>query len=154
MGRLSNNFTTEEFTRSQTAIRQNIDNTPTEEHIENMKTLCEMILQPVREHFGPIAINSGYRATVLNKAIGGSWKSQHCEGKAADIECPGTSNRYVADWISDNCTFDQVILEFHNPEIPDSGWVHVSFNRGGNRMQRLRALKEDGKTVYKSGLQE
>ena len=144
MGRLSNNFTTEEFTRSQTAIRQNIDNTPTEEHIEKMKLLCVMVLQPVREHFGPIAINSGYRATVLNKAIGGSWKSQHCEGKAADIECPGTGNRYEAQWIADNCTFDQVILEFHNPEIPDSGWVHVSFKRGGNRMQRLRALKEDG----------
>ena len=151
---LTKNFTTEEFTRSQTAIRQNIDNTPTEEHIENMQLLCEMVLQPVREHFGPIAINSGYRGTVLNKAIGGSWKSQHCEGKAADIECPGTGNRHVAEWISDNCTFDQIILEFHNPEIPDSGCVHVSYNRGANRMQRLRAIKEDGKTVYKPGLVE
>ena len=151
---LTKNFTTEEFTRSQTAIRQNIDNSPTEEHIENMQLLCEMVLQPVREHFGPIAINSGYRGTVLNKAIGGSWKSQHCEGKAADIECPGTGNRHVAEWISDNCTFDQLILEFHTPGIPDSGWVHVSYNRGANRMQRLRAVKEDGKTVYKNGLTE
>ena len=140
--------------QSQTAIRQNIDNTPTEEHIENMQLLCEMVLQPVRDHFGPIAINSGYRGVVLNKTIGGSWKSQHCEGKAVDIECPGTGNRYVADWISDNCTFDQVILEFHTPGIPDSGWVHVSYNRGANRMQRLRAVKEDGKTVYKNGLTE
>ena len=152
--RLSTNFTLEEFTRSQTAIRQNIDNTPTEEHSENLKLLCEMVLQPVRDHFGPIAINSGYRGVVLNKTIGGSWKSQHCEGKAADIECPGTGNRHVADWISDNCTFDQLILEFHTPGIPDSGWVHVSFNRGSNRMQRLRAVKEDGKTVYKNGLTE
>jgi hypothetical protein len=151
---LSTNFTLEEFTRSQTAIRQNIDNTPTEEHSENLKLLCEMVLQPVRDHFGPIAINSGYRGVVLNKTIGGSWKSQHCEGKAADIECPGTGNRHVAEWISDNCTFDQIILEFHNPEIPDPGWVHVSYNRGANRMQRLRALKEDGKTVYKPGLSE
>ncbi len=63
--KLSTNFTTEEFTRSQTAIRQNIDNTPTEEHIENMQLLCEMVLQPVREHFGPIAINSGYRGTNI-----------------------------------------------------------------------------------------
>ena len=154
MVRLSTNFTLEEFTRSQTAIRQNIDNTPTEEHIENMQLLCEMVLQPVRDHFGPIAINSGYRGVVLNKTIGGSWKSQHCEGKAVDIECPGTGNRHVADWISDNCTFDQVILEFHTPGIPDSGWVHVSYNRGANRMQRLRAVKEDGKTVYKNGLTE
>ena len=151
---LSTNFTLEEFTRSQTAIRQNIDNTPTEEHSENLKLLCEMVLQPVRDHFGPIAINSGYRGVVLNKTIGGSFKSQHCQGQAADIECPGTGNRHVADWISDNCTFDQLILEFHTPGIPDSGWVHVSFNRGSNRMQRLRAVKEDGKTVYKNGLTE
>ena len=151
---LSTNFTMEEFTRSQTAIRQNIDNTPTEEHSENLKLLCEMVLQPVRDHFGPIAINSGYRGVVLNKTIGGSFKSQHCQGQAADIECPGTGNRHVADWISDNCTFDQLILEFHTPGIPDSGWVHVSFNRGSNRMQRLRAVKEDGKTVYKNGLTE
>ena len=152
--RLSTNFTLEEFTRSQTAIRQNIDNTPTEEHSENLKLLCEMVLQPVRDHFGPIAINSGYRGVVLNKTIGGSFKSQHCQGQAADIECPGTGNRHVADWISDNCSFDQLILEFHTPGIPDSGWVHVSFNRGSNRMQRLRAVKEDGKTVYKNGLTE
>lgn len=152
--KLSNNFTLEEFTRSQTAIRKNIDNTPTDEHTENLQLLCEMVLQPVRDHFGPIAINSGYRGVELNKSIGGSWKSQHCEGKAADIECPGTGNRHVAEWISDNCTFDQLILEFHTPGIPDSGWVHVSFNRGSNRMQRLRAVKEDGKTVYKTGLVE
>jgi len=149
---LTKNFTTEEFTKSQTAIRQGIDNTPPDEHIKNIQLLCEMVLQPIRDHFGPIAINSGYRGTVLNKTIGGSEKSQHCEGKAADIECPGTGNHHVAQWISDNCTYDQLILEFHNPEIPNSGWVHVSFNRGFNRMQRLRALKEDGKTVYKSGL--
>jgi len=88
----------------------------------------------------------------LNKTIGGSFKSQHCEGKAVDIECPGTSNRYVAQWIADNCTYDQLILEFHDKEIFDSGWVHVSFNRGLNRMQRLHTLKEDGKTVYKNEL--
>ena len=117
-----------------------------------MKILCETILQPIRDHFGPISINSGYRGVVLNKTIGGSWKSQHCEGKAVDIECPGTSNRHVANWIADNCTYDQIILEFHDREIFDSGWVHVSFNRGSNRMQRLHTLKEDGKTVYKNEL--
>ena len=153
--KLSENFSLPELLKSQTALRKGIDNKPANgDIITNLQILCEKVLQPVRNHFGPIAINSGYRGLVLNKAIGGSWKSQHCEGKAVDIECPGTPNRFVADWISDNCTFDQVILEFHNPEIPDSGWVHVSFNRGANRMQRLRALKEDGKTVYKSGLTE
>ena len=152
MVRLSTNFTLAEFTKSRIALKQNIENTPTDEHIENMQLLCEMVLQPVREHFGPIAISSGYRATVLNKTIGGSWKSQHCESKAVDIECPGTSNRHVANWIADNCTYDQIILEFHDREIFDSGWVHVSFNRGSNRMQRLHTLKEDGKTVYKNEL--
>jgi hypothetical protein len=152
MIRLSKNFTLAEFTKSRIALKQNIENTPTDEHIENMKTLCEMILQPVRNHFGPISINSGYRGVILNKTIGGSFKSQHCEGKAVDIECPGTSNRHVANWIADNCTYDQIILEFHDPEIFDSGWVHVSFNRELNRMQRLHTLKEDGKTVYKNEL--
>ena len=152
MVRLSKNFTLAEFTKSRIALKQNIENTPTDEHIENMKILCETILQPIRDHFGPISINSGYRGIVLNKTIGGSLKSQHCEGKAVDIECPGTSNRHVAIWITDNCTYDQIILEFHDPEIFDSGWVHVSFNRGSNRMQRLHTLKEDGKTVYKNEL--
>ena len=149
---LTKNFTTEEFTRSQTAIRQNIDNTPTEEHIENMQLLCEMVLQPVRDHFGPIAINSGFRGVVLNKAIGGSWKSQHCEGKAVDIECPGTPNYDVANWIQENLDFDQLILEFYTPGIPDSGWVHVSYKSDGNRKSVLTAMKENGKTVYKHGL--
>ena len=152
MVKLSTNFTTEEFTRSQTAIRQNIDNTPTEEHIENMKTLCEMILQPVREHFGPIAINSGYRGTVLNKTIGGSNTSQHCKGQAVDIECPGIPNYDVAKWIEDNLDFDQLILEFYTPGIPDSGWVHVSYKTEDNRKGVLTAMKEDGKTIYKPNL--
>ena len=88
----------------------------------------------------------------LNKAIGGSERSQHCKGEAVDIEVPGTSNYEVAKYIRDNLDFDQLILEFYTPGIPDSGWVHVSYKSEGNRKQVLTALKEDGKTVYKPKL--
>ena len=154
MVRLSENFSLQEFTKSQTAERKGIDNTPGEEHLANAKSLFENVVQPVRNKFGVTVINSGYRGPELNEAVGGSSKSQHCKGQAVDIECPGTPNFDVADWIEENLDFDQLILEFYTPGIPDSGWVHVSYNRGANRMQRLRALKEDGKTVYKPGLSE
>ena len=89
--RLSKNFTLTEFEKSQTAIRQGLDNTMPEEHLANAKALCENVLQKVRDHFGPVIINSGYRGEALNKAVGGSAKSQHCKGQAADIEVPGVS---------------------------------------------------------------
>ena len=82
-------------------------------------------MQPVRDNFGVTVINSGYRGPKLNEAVGGSSKSQHCKGEAVDIECPGTSNYAVASWIEQNLDFDQLILEFYIPGIPDSGWVHV-----------------------------
>ena len=94
----------------------------------------------------------GYRGPDLNYAIGGSNRSQHCKGQAVDIECPGTPNYDVAKWIEENCEFDQLILEFYKPGIPDSGWVHVSYNAEENRRSVLTALKENGKTVYKPGL--
>lgn len=152
--RLSKNFTLNEFTKSQTALRLGIDNTPEGEHLEAAKELFEKVVQPVRDNFGVTTINSGYRGPVLNEAVGGSSKSQHCKGQAADIECPGTSNYEVAKWIEDNLDFDQLILEFYTPGIPDSGWVHVSYKTEGNRKSVLTAMKEDGKTVYKTGLIE
>lgn len=151
--RLSKNFTLQEFTKSQTALRQGIDNTPEGEHLEAAKALFENVVQPVRENFGPTVINSGYRGPALNEAVGGSSKSQHCKGEAVDIECPGVPNADIAQWIVDNLDFDQVILEFYTPGIPDSGWVHVSYRADGeNRKSILTAMKEDGKTVYKTGL--
>jgi zinc D-Ala-D-Ala carboxypeptidase len=151
--RLSKNFTLQEFTKSQTALRQGIDNTPEGEHLEAAKALFENVVQPVREKFGPTVINSGYRGPALNEAVGGSAKSQHCKGEAVDIECPGVPNADIAQWIVDNLDFDQVILEFYTPGIPDSGWVHVSYRADGeNRKSILTAMKEDGKTVYKVGL--
>ena len=152
MVRLSQNFTIQEYIKSQTALRQGIDNTPTEEHMGNATALFRNVVQKVRDQFGVTVINSGYRGEALNKAVGGSSKSQHCKGEAVDIECPGTPNYDVAKWIEDNLDFDQLILEFYTPGIPDSGWVHVSYKSEGNRKSVLTAMKEDGKTVYKPGL--
>ena len=150
--KLSKNFTLKEFTKSQTAERRDIDNTPNDEHLENAEFLFGNVVQKVRDNFGPTTINSGYRGPELNEAVGGSSKSQHCHGQAADIEVPGVSNYEVAKWITENCDFDQVILEFYTPGVPDSGWVHVSYKKEGNRKSILTAMKENGKTVYKVGL--
>jgi zinc D-Ala-D-Ala carboxypeptidase len=149
---LSKNFTLTEYTKSQTALRLGIDNTPNEDHLASAKLLFERVVQPVRDHFGPTVINSGYRGPELNAAIGGAATSQHCRGEAVDIECPGIPNHEVAEWIQNNLDFDQLILEFYTLGIPDSGWVHVSYIPEGNRKQSLTAVKQDGKTVYLQGL--
>lgn len=151
--RLSKNFTLQEFTKSQTATRLGLDNNPSEEHLENAKVLFAEVVQPVRDQFGVTVINSGYRGPELNKAVGGSSRSQHCHGQAADIEVTGVSNVELAEWIRDNLKFDQLILEFHTVGIPDSGWIHVSYkNPDDNRQRTMTALKENGKTVYKMGI--
>ena len=152
MTRLSKNFTLQEFTKSQTALRHGIDNTPSDEHLANAKALFEKVVQPVRDKFGVTVINSGYRGPKLNEAVGGSLRSQHCKGEAVDIECPGTPNYDVAKYIQDNLDFDQLILEFYTPGIPDSGWVHVSYDYEENLKKVMTAMKENGKTVYKVGL--
>jgi len=151
--RLSKNFTMAEFTKSQTAERQGIDNTPEGDHLDAAVALFENVVQPVRDHFGVTVLNSGYRSPDLNAAVGGSSKSQHCKGEAADIECPGTPNAELAQWIVDNLDFDQCILEFYTPGIPDSGWVHVSYKAdGSNRKSILTASRVDGKTQYSEGI--
>lgn len=150
---LSKNFTLKEFTKSQSAERLGIDNTPQGEHLESAKTLFEKVIQPVRDFFGPTVINSGYRSPELNAAIGGSSTSQHCKGQACDIEVPGLPNADLAKWIEDTLDFDQLILEFYTPGIPDSGWVHVSYvSEDTNRKQVLTATKDGKKTVYVPGL--
>jgi len=151
---LSEHFKLNEFTKSETAIRKRIDNTPGPEHAQNLKNVCEKILEPVRKHFGkPVRINSGYRGPALNAAVGGSSKSQHCNGEAVDFEIDGLPNPDLAKWVADNCEFDQIILEFYDPkEGPNSGWVHASYTaKGTNRKQRLTAVTVNGKTVYKPG---
>lgn len=153
-GYLSEHFTLKELTRSETATRKGIDNTPGPAHMHNLTLVCKNILEPVRNHFGkPVQINSAYRGPKLNAAVGGSAKSQHCNGEAVDFEIDGMSNYDLAKWVSENLDFDQVILEFYNPkEGPNSGWVHASYaSSGKQRKQILTAVMEKGKTVYKPG---
>ena len=147
--KLSENFSLLELTKSQTAERKGIDNTPSPEHQENLKKLCESILQPVRDHFSKVVtISSGYRSPELCTAIGSKITSQHAKGQAADFEIFGVSNKTLADYIDSELHYDQLILEYWNESDPNSGWVHCSFSEGNNRKQYLRAYKEDGKTKY------
>lgn len=144
---LSKNFSLDEMTRSETAKKKNIDNTPDPRQIEFLRELCEKVLQPVRDAFGPVNISSGYRSPKLNVAIGGSTSSQHCalRGAAADISM-GEKNKDVFNFIKDELVFDQLIWEFGTDENPS--WVHVSYHYGHNRKQILKAVKVNGKTKY------
>ena len=147
--KLSDNFSLNELTKSQTAERKGIDNTPGPNHQENLKSRCEMILQPVRDHFGQVvSVSSGYRSQELCVAIGSSTQSQHAKGEAADFEIFGVSNKELADWINENLDYDQLILEYWKESDPNSGWVHCSYTNGSNRKQYLRAYKENGSTKY------
>ena len=150
---LTNNFSLAEMVKSETALRHDMDNTPGEAEIENLKRLCEQILQPVRDHFAKgVKVNSGFRHPEVNAKVGGSKTSDHCKGQAADIEIPGIANADLAKWITENLDFTQVILEFYTPGIPDSGWVHVSYDPQNLKKQVLTATKQNGKTVYLPGL--
>ena len=152
--KLSENFSLNELTKSQTATRKGTDNKPTTEQVENLKALSINILQKIRDHYGkPVRVTSGYRSPELCVAIGSSDKSQHAKGEAADFEITGVDNFDLAIWISKNLDFDQLISEFYKDQHPDSGWVHCSFKSEGNRKQVLSAYKENGKTRYGKGLQ-
>lgn len=128
--KLSQNFALHEFTKSQTASRRGIDNTPPPEHIENLRMLCERVLQPLRETIKvPIIVTSGYRSPELNEAIGGSATSHHCKGMAADIEALHLDNRRLAMLIESlHLPYTQLILECYESGKPNSGWVHVSYD--------------------------
>ena len=145
---LSRNFTLVEFTKSQTAERKGIENTPNEMQIAAMKQLCHSILERVRTGFGkPINVNSGYRSVALCEAIGSKSTSQHCDGEAVDIEIYGTSNYTLAKYIEKELNFDQLILECWNKADPNSGWVHVSYvNDLANRKEVLTYNRTDGYT--------
>ena len=149
---LSKNFSLEELTKSQTATRKGIDNTPSPEHQENLRLLCERVLQPVRDHFNHVvSVSSGYRSPALCQAIGSSPDSQHAKGMAADFEIFGVSNKELADYIHENLDYDQLILEYWKESDPNSGWVHCSYSEGNNRKQYLKAYRdEDNKTCYQS----
>ena len=128
--KLSNNFTLHELTKSQIATRMGISNDPTAEHYDNLVALAANILQPISDAYKkPVIVSSGYRSVPLNARLKGSITSQHCFGEAADFEIVGIDNYELALFISMNLDFDQLILEFYVPGIPNSGWVHCSFKR-------------------------
>ncbi len=150
---LTANFTLHEMTKSETALRGGLDNTPGPAEIAALTLLAQKVLQPVRDHFGKgVKVNSGFRHPNVNAAVGGSRTSDHCRGMAADIEIPGLANGDLAQWISDNLVYTQLILEFYTPGVPDSGWVHVSYDPANLKKQNLTATKQAGKTVYLNGL--
>lgn len=150
---LTANFSLHELTKSETALRMGFDNTPGEAEIASLKLLAEKVLQPIRNHFAKgVKVNSGYRSPESNAAVKGSRTSDHCLGRAADIEIPGVPNAALAQWIMDNLEYTQLILEFYTPGIPDSGWVHVSYDPNNLKKQELTAMKVAGKTQYVPGL--
>jgi hypothetical protein len=149
--KISAHLSLSEVTRSDSAKRHGIDNTPTAEHLENFKLLAEKVFEPIRAHFGvPIHISSGYRSKDLNAFIKGSASSQHCKGEAIDIDMDGSSNgvtnKMIFDFIVSNLEWDQIIWEFGSDSNPD--WVHVSYTKGKNRKQKLKAVRSGGKTTY------
>ena len=125
---LSAHFSLRELTKSQTATRLKLSNKPGPAETANLKALCLNVLEPVREHYGiPFSPSSGYRCPALNEAIGSSDSSQHIKGQAADFEVPGLSNMDVATWVLENCSYDQLILEFHKKKDPQSGMGSLQF---------------------------
>jgi len=150
--KLSKNLSLDEVIKSNTAIRRGIDNTPSEEHLENLKYLAEKVFQPIREHFGvPIYISSGYRSPELNEAIGGSSKSFHCHGMALDLDQDGrnkgVSNADVFYFIKNNLPFTELIWEFGDENNPN--WVHVALAKGRENEKNTKIAQSiDNKTTY------
>jgi len=151
--KLTENFSLAEMVKSETALRQGLDNTPGDVEIANLKRLAENVLQPVRNHYKRgVKVNSGFRHPNVNAAVGGSRTSDHCKGQAADIEIPGVANADLAEWIKDNLEFTQLILEAYTKGVPDSGWVHVSYDPANLKKQVLTATFVKGKAQYSNGL--
>ena len=150
--KLSKNLSLAEVTKSTTAKRLGIDNTPDEWATENLRQIAVNVFQPVRDAFKcPIYVSSGYRGPELNRAIGGSQRSQHMEGRALDLDADvfgRCTNAQIFNWIRENLEFDQMVWEFGDSDNPD--WVHVSFVYDGvNRKRCLKACRDDdGKVFY------
>ena len=148
---ISKHISYKEATYSRTATRLDIDNKPNDEQLKNMKLIAEEVFEPLRMWVGgPIKINSFFRSPKLNKAIGGSTKSQHCHGQAIDLDDTfgRATNAEMFEFIKKHLDFDQIIWEFGNDNNPD--WVHVSYvSEEKNRNRCLKAYKKEGKTQYK-----
>jgi zinc D-Ala-D-Ala carboxypeptidase len=141
--KLTNNFSLQELTASETAVRRGINNTPSPEVILNLKALCENVLQPLRDWYGkPITITSGYRSPELNKAIKGARNSDHMRGQAVDFVLPKEDYARVFDWLRKNVQYTQIIDEF------SFSWIHISYDAKNLKKQALKAVKQNGKTAY------
>jgi zinc D-Ala-D-Ala carboxypeptidase len=150
---LTKNFTLHELTKSETALRKGINNVPTQTIITALHTLAVNVLQPVRDHYAKaVKVNSGYRSPEVNAAVGGSKTSDHCKGQAADIEIPGIANKELALYIRDNLEYTQLILEAYTEGVPDSGWVHVSYDPNNLKKQVMTAKFVNGKAIYSNGI--
>jgi zinc D-Ala-D-Ala carboxypeptidase len=151
MNNISNHISYKEGTYSNTAIRRGLDNTPDEEQLANMRLIADKVFEPLRTYVnGPIKINSFFRSSELNTAIGGSSKSQHCHGQAIDLDDTFgyKTNAEMYHYIKENLDFDQIIWEFGDEDNPN--WVHVSYvSEDENRNRCLLAYKEGRKTKYK-----
>lgn len=142
--RISDHFTLKEVTQSQTAARKGIDNALPDDLYPNAAIVAESLLEPVRAYYGiPFSPSSWYRCLELNRAIGSRDRSQHVRAQAVDFEIPGISNIEVAKYINDELQYDQLILEFYKENIPNSGWIHVSYR--SLKENRMQALVFDGK---------
>jgi zinc D-Ala-D-Ala carboxypeptidase len=148
---ISKHISYKEATKSVTAIRLSIDNKPNDYQLQNMELIAEKVFEPLRKAVGgPIKINSFFRCEGLNKAIGGSTRSQHCQGRAIDLDdnYGYMSNNDMYNYIKNNLDFDQLIFEFPDQE-GNASWIHVSYVDGdSNRKRCLKAIKENSKTKY------
>jgi hypothetical protein len=144
--KLTENLTLLEATKSNTATRLGIDNTPPPAIVERMIETAEKIFQPLRDALGPIRVSSFYRSPDLNRAIGGSKTSQHCKGEAIDMQGILATNKMLFNSACDLEDYDQIIWEFGTLEEPD--WIHVSYSKTHNRKQILRATKIGKRTAY------
>ena len=141
--KLTKNFSLNEFISSETALRRGIDNTPSAEVLANLKALCENIMQPLRDWYGkPINITSGYRSPALNRAIKGAANSDHMKGQAVDFTLPKEDYPKVFEWLRNNVQFTQIIDEF------GFSWIHISYDAKNLKKQALKAVKQNGKTLY------
>jgi zinc D-Ala-D-Ala carboxypeptidase len=148
MTQLSQHFTLAELTHT----AQPFANVPGSVEAKSLANLCEHVLEPIRAHFGPVKVNSGYRSPQVNAAVGSHPGSQHARGEAADIEVAGVSNADLAKWIRNNIVFDQLILEAYRPGIAGSGWVHVSWKLGPLRKSMLTMTMGSHGPVYTPGI--
>jgi hypothetical protein len=147
---ISEHISYKEGAYSVTATRLGVDNTPNDKQLTNMELVAEKIFEPLREWVGgPIKVNSFFRGSKLNKAIGGAKKSQHMKGQAMDIDdnYGNATNAEMFHWIKENLDFDQLIWEFGDDDNPN--WLHVSYvDPTSNRNRCLRAYRSNGKTAY------